>query len=78
VLITDEVDDGENIESMSAYIFFVLAIQNMVTDLDQEERLIKIYYGIYLLCAVTLCHIHEKVNSLLISLSSNNTSKLNR
>ncbi|XP_022173901.1 protein TRC8 homolog [Myzus persicae] len=77
VLLTDDVDD-KSIGTISAVLFYILALQTGLTGLDPEKRFIRLYRNVCLLCAALLHYIHNVVNPLLMSLSASHNPSLNR
>ncbi|CAH1715155.1 unnamed protein product [Aphis gossypii] len=77
VLLTEDVDD-KSIGTISAVLFYILALQTGLTGLDPEKRFIRLYRNICLLCAALLHYIHNVVNPLLMSLSASHNPSLNR
>ncbi|KAL4149454.1 hypothetical protein QTP88_003404 [Uroleucon formosanum] len=77
VLLTEDVDD-KSIGTISAVLFYILALQTGLTGLDPEKRFIRLYRNVCLLCAALLHYIHNVVNPLLMSLSASHNPSLNR
>lgn len=77
MLLTEDVDD-KSIGTISAVLFYILALQTGLTGLDPEKRFIRLYRNICLLCAALLHYIHNVVNPLLMSLSASHNPSLNR
>lgn len=77
VLLTNDVDD-KSIGTISAVLFYILALQTGLTSLEPEKRFIRLYRNVCLLCAALLHYIHNVVNPLLMSLSASHNPSLNR
>ncbi|XP_050533686.1 protein TRC8 homolog isoform X1 [Daktulosphaira vitifoliae] len=77
VLLTDDVDD-KSIGTISAVLFYILALQTGLTGLEPEKRFIRLYRNICLLFSALLHYIHNIVNPLLMSLSASHNPSLNR
>ncbi|XP_050435760.1 protein TRC8 homolog [Adelges cooleyi] len=77
VLLTDDVDD-KSIGTISAVLFYILALQTGLTGLEPEKRFTRLYRNICLLFAALLHYIHNIVNPLLMSLSASHNPSLNR
>lgn len=77
VLLTE--DEGEkSIGTVSAILFYILALQTGLTSLDKEKRLIRLYRNFCLLFAAVLHFVHNIVNPLLMSLSASHNPALHR
>lgn len=68
ILLTDEND--KNIGTVSAILFYILALQTGLTSLEPEKRFIRLCRNFCLLCTALLHFIHNIVNPLLMSLSA--------
>lgn len=68
-LAVDEPED-RNIGSVSAILFFILALQTGITGMEPEKRFQRLYRNICLLFTAILHFIHNMVNPLLNSLSA--------
>lgn len=77
-LLLDDYDSNRSIGPISAIMFFILAIQNGLTFLEPQVRLIRLYRNCCLLFTALLHFIHNIVNSLLNSLSASHNMSLHR
>lgn len=77
VLLTDE-DDEKGIGTVSALLFYVLALQTGLTSLDKENRLLRLCRNLCLLFTAVLHFVHSIVNPLLMSLSASHNPALHR
>ncbi|XP_015597176.1 protein TRC8 homolog [Cephus cinctus] len=76
VLLTE---DGEkSIGTVSAILFYILALQTGLTGLDREKRLVRLCRNFCLLCTAVLHFVHNIVNPLLMSLSASHNPALHR
>lgn len=76
ILLTDEND--KNIGTVSAILFYILALQTGLTGLEPDKRFIRLCRNFYLLCTALLHFIHNIVNPLLMSLSASHNPSLRR
>lgn len=76
ILLTDEND--KNIGTVSAILFYILALQTGLTSLEPEKRFVRLCRNICLLCTALLHFIHNIVNPLLMSLSASHNPSLRR
>lgn len=77
VLMTEDGDE-KNIGTVSAVLFYILALQTGLTSLDREKRLVRLYRNFCLLFAALLHFVHNIVNPLLMSLSASHNPALHR
>lgn len=71
-----DTEEERNMGTVTAILFFLLALQTGLTGLEPEIRLVRIYRNFALLSAALLLFIHGMVNPVLLSLSaSHSTSK---
>lgn len=76
VLLTEEND--KNIGTVSAILFYILALQTGLTSLEPEKRFIRLCRNFCLLCTALLHFIHNIVNPLLMSLSASHNPSFRR
>lgn len=76
-LVLDDPDD-RSIGSISAIMFFILALQNGLTSMEPEKRFLRLYRNFCLLFTAMLHFIHNMVSPLLFSLSASRNMSLNR
>ncbi|KZC15006.1 Protein TRC8 like protein [Dufourea novaeangliae] len=77
VLLTG--DEGEkSIGTVSAILFYILALQTGLTSLDKDKRLVRLCRNICLLVTAILHFVHNIVNPLLMSLSASHNPALHR
>ncbi|XP_064630028.1 protein TRC8 homolog [Lineus longissimus] len=73
--VGSENEEGQNMGSVSAILFFILALQTGLTGLDADKRVQRLYRNFCLLSTAILHFVHSMVYPLLMSLSaSRNTS----
>ncbi|XP_023248607.1 protein TRC8 homolog [Copidosoma floridanum] len=77
VLLIDN-EDEKNIGTISAMLFYILALQTGLTSLDKENRLLRLCRNICLLFTAVLHFVHNIVNPLLMSLSASHNPALHR
>lgn len=63
-------EEDRNMGTVSAILFFILALQTGLTSLDEDQRLIRLYRNFCLLSTAILHFIHTMVNPLLMNLSA--------
>lgn len=72
--VGSETEEDRNMGTVSAILFFLLALQTGLTGLEPEIRLVRIYRNFALLSAAILHFIHSMVNPILLSLSASHSS----
>ncbi|GLG94169.1 hypothetical protein R5R35_006738 [Gryllus longicercus] len=77
VLLTED-DDDKSIGTVSAILFYILALQTGLTGLDPEKRFVRLCRNFCLLFTALLHFIHNIVNPLLMSLSASRNPSLHR
>ncbi|XP_071626441.1 protein TRC8 homolog [Temnothorax longispinosus] len=77
ILLTED-EDEKSIGTVSAILFYILALQTGLTSLDREKRLIRLYRNFCLLFTAILHFVHNIVNPLLMSLSASHNPALHR
>ncbi|XP_043668383.1 protein TRC8 homolog [Vespula pensylvanica] len=77
VLLTEDGDE-KSIGTISAILFYILALQTGLTSLDRENRLVKLCRNFCLLFTAVLHFVHNIVNPLLMSLSASHNPALHR
>nr|CAD7200372.1 unnamed protein product [Timema douglasi]CAD7417224.1 unnamed protein product [Timema poppensis] len=77
VLLTED-DDDKSIGTVSAILFYILALQTGLTTLDPEKRFIRLGRNFCLLFTALLHFIHNIVNPLLMSLSASHNPSFHR
>ncbi|XP_072759780.1 protein TRC8 homolog [Anoplolepis gracilipes] len=77
VLLTED-EDEKSIGTVSAILFYILALQTGLTSLDREKRLVRLYRNFCLLFTAILHFVHNIVNPLLMSLSASHNPALHR
>lgn len=77
VLLTADEDD-KNMGTVSAILFYILALQTGLTSLDREKRIVRLYRNFCLLFTAILHFVHNTVNPLLMSLSASHNPALHR
>lgn len=77
VLLTE--NESENsIGTVSAMLFYILALQTGLTSLDKDKRLVRLCRNACLLITAMLHFVHNIVNPLLMSLSASHNPALHR
>ncbi|XP_076630345.1 TRC8 ring finger protein [Colletes latitarsis] len=77
VMLTEDWDE-KSIGTLSAILFYILALQTGLTSLDGEKRLVRLCCNFCLLFTVVLHFVHNIVNPLLMSLSASHNPALHR
>lgn len=77
ILLTEEEND-KSIGTVSAMLFYILALQTGLTSLDPEKRFVRLCRNFCLLFTALLHFIHNIVNPLLMSLSASHIPSLKR
>ncbi|XP_014241771.1 protein TRC8 homolog [Cimex lectularius] len=77
ILLTDDEDD-KSIGTVSAILFYILALQTGLTSLEPEKRFIRLCRNFCLLFTAILHFIHNIVNPLLMSLSASHNPALHK
>ncbi|XP_011864850.1 PREDICTED: protein TRC8 homolog [Vollenhovia emeryi] len=77
ILLTED-EDEKSIGTVSAILFYILALQTGLTSLDREKRLVRLYRNFCLLFTAILHFVHNIVNPLLMSLSASHNPALHR
>ncbi|XP_060084777.1 protein TRC8 homolog [Ylistrum balloti] len=74
---TSEEDD-KNMGTVSAILFFILALQTGLTGLEPEKRLARLCKNLYLLGTAITHFVHSMVHPLLMSLSASRNMHIKR
>lgn len=77
ILITED-DEDKSIGTVSAILFYILALQTGLTSLEPEKRFVRLCRNFCLLFTALLHFIHNIVNPLLMSLSASHNPSLRR
>ncbi|KAL3269792.1 hypothetical protein HHI36_008851 [Cryptolaemus montrouzieri] len=77
ILLTED-DNDKNIGTVSAIVFYILALQTGLTGLEPEVRFVRLCRNFGLLFTAILHFIHNVVNPLLMSLSASHNPSLRR
>lgn len=77
ILLTEDEDD-KSIGTVSAILFYILALQTGLTGLDPEKRFVRLCRNFCLLFTALLHFIHNIVNPLLMSLSASHNPSIRR
>ena len=77
LLLKTEEDDEKSVASVSAVLFFVLALQTGLTGLEKDRRFHQIAKNFCLLMTAILHFIHSMVQPVLMSLSASRSSNKN-
>lgn len=73
-----EDPEDRNIGTVSALLFFILALQTGITGMEPEKRFQRLYRNLCLLFTAILHFIHNMVNPLLNSLSASRNMSIQR
>ncbi|XP_076317576.1 protein TRC8 homolog isoform X2 [Tachypleus tridentatus] len=73
-----EDPEDRSIGTVSAILFFILALQTGLTGLEPEKRLLRLYRNVCLLSTAIMHFIHNMVNPLLMSLSASRNTSYNK
>lgn len=76
-LLVEDPED-RSIGTVSAILFFILALQTGLTGMEPEKRFLRLYRNLCLLFTAILHFIHNMVSPLLFSLSASRNMSLNR
>lgn len=77
ILLTED-DDDKSVGTVSAILFYILALQTGLTGLDPEKRFVRLCRNFCLLFTALLHFVHNIVNPLLMSLSASHNPSLHR
>ncbi|XP_013138001.1 PREDICTED: protein TRC8 homolog [Papilio polytes] len=77
ILLTDEEED-KSIGTVSAILFYILALQTGLTSLNPEKRFIRLCRNFCLLFTALLHFLHNIVNPILMSLSASHNPSTHR
>lgn len=77
VLLTED-DDDKSIGTVSAILFYILALQTGLTGLEPEKRFVRLCRNFCLLFTALLHFVHNIVNPLLMSLSASHNPSVHR
>ncbi|KAL1137807.1 hypothetical protein AAG570_009503 [Ranatra chinensis] len=77
VLLSEDEDD-KSIGTVSAVLFYILALQTGLTGLEPEKRFVRLCRNFCLLFTALLHFIHNIVNPLLMSLSASHNPSIHR
>lgn len=77
VLLTED-DEDKSIGTVSAILFYILALQTGLTSLDRDKRLVRLLRNFCLLATALLHFVHNIVNPVLMSLSASHNPALRR
>ena len=68
--IGSNTEEDRNMGTVSAILFFILALQTGLTGLEADKRLIRLYRNFALLSTAILHFVHSMVNPVLLTLSA--------
>ena len=68
--IGSNTEEDRNMGTVSAILFFILALQTGLTGLDADKRLIRLFRNFALLSTAILHFVHSMVNPVLLTLSA--------
>jgi E3 ubiquitin-protein ligase RNF139 len=74
IILKTEDDEEKSVASVSAVLFFVLALQTGLTGMEGEKRFQQICKNLCLLLTAVLHFIHSMVQPVLMSLSASRSS----
>lgn len=75
-LLGSDTDEDRNIGTISAVLFFILALQTGLTGMDEGKRLVRLYRNFCLLSTAILHFMHGMVNPLLMSACASHSTVL--
>lgn len=73
-----EDQDDRSIGTVSAILFFILALQNGLTSMEPEKRFMRLYRNFCLLFTAILHFVHNMVHPLLFTLSASRNMSISR
>ncbi|KAL4231351.1 hypothetical protein ACF0H5_008930 [Mactra antiquata] len=76
--VGSDTEEDRNMGTVSAILFFLLALQTGLTGLEPEKRLIRLYRNFALLSAAILHFVHSIVHPVLLALSASHSSSIRR
>lgn len=76
-LLLEDPED-KSIGTVSAILFFILALQTGLSGMEPEKRFLRLYRNLCLLITAIFHFIHNMVNPLLLSLSASRNTSLNK
>lgn len=71
--VGSDTEEDRNMGTVSAILFFLLALQTGLTGLEPVKRLVRLYRNFALLSAAILHFVHSMVNPILLSLSASHS-----
>lgn len=78
MLLLNEEDDDKSIGTVSAILFYILALQTSLTSLEPEKRFVRLCRNFCLLFTAVLHFVHNLVNPILMSLSASHNPYIHR
>lgn len=78
ILLTEDEEDSKSIGTVSAILFYILALQTGLTSLEKELRFVRLCRNFCLMFTALLHFVHNIVNPLLMSLSASHNPALHR
>lgn len=69
-LLSEEFDEDKSIGTVSAILFYILALQTGLTSLSPDKRFIRLCRNLCLLVTALLHFLHNIVSPILMSLSA--------
>jgi E3 ubiquitin-protein ligase RNF139 len=76
--VGSDTEEDRNMGTVSAILFFLLALQTGLTGLEPVKRLVRLYRNFALLSAAILHFIHSMVNPILLSLSASHSTSVKK
>ena len=70
LLLSEEYDEDKSIGTVSAILFYILALQTGLTSLSPEKRFVRLCRNLCLLITALLHFLHNIVAPILMSLSA--------
>ena len=77
-VVGSDMEEDRNMGTVTAILFFLLALQTGLTSLEPDKRLVRIFRNFCLLSAAILHFIHGMVNPILLAISASRSSPLSK
>ncbi|XP_074641091.1 protein TRC8 homolog [Tubulanus polymorphus] len=76
--VGSENEEGQNMGTVSAILFFILALQTGLTGLHPDMRILRLFRNFCLLSTAILHFVHSMVNPILMSLSASRSTSVKK
>ncbi|WAR21455.1 TRC8-like protein [Mya arenaria] len=77
-IVGSDTEEDRNMGTVSAILFFLLALQTGLTGLEPEKRLVRLYRNFALLSAAILHFVHSMLNPILLALSASRSTAVKK